>query len=100
MFAGTQFLKPSNARQAEASEQTDASGRTSKTALARLGLQVGKAPKPRGRQMARLVLQPGIPETTSKARGKILEKDDLQQATHRKVIQAAAKEGVCKVSLF
>ena len=50
--------------------------------------------------MARLVLQPGIPETTSKARGKILEKDDLQQATHRKVIQAAAKEGVCKVSLF
>ena len=59
-------MKPPNARQAEASEQTDASGRTSKTALARLGLQVGKAPKPRGRQMARLVLQPGIPETTSK----------------------------------
>ena len=71
-----------------------------KTALARLGLQVEKAPKPRGKQMARLVLQPGIPETTSKARGKILEKDDLQQAAHRKVIQAAAKEGVCKVSLF
>ena len=50
--------------------------------------------------MVEVVLQLGMSETKTKARGKILEKNDLQQATHRKVIQAAPKEGVCKVSLL
>ena len=86
MFAGTTFWKPPNARQAKASEQTKASGRTPQRALARLGLQVGSAPKPAGKQMAGVLLHVGMSETKTKARGKSLEESDLQQGTHRKVI--------------
>ena len=50
MFAGTTFLKPPNARQAQHRDQTKTSGHTSQSARAMLGLQVGSAPKPDGRQ--------------------------------------------------
>ena len=42
--------------------------------------------------MAGLVFQSGIPETTTKTRGKVIEKNDLQLATHRKAIQAAPNQ--------
>ena len=50
MFAGTTFWKPPNARQAQHRDQTKTSGHTSQSAPAMLGLQVGSAPKPDGRQ--------------------------------------------------
>ena len=50
MFAGTTFWKPPNARQAQHRDQTKTSGHTSQRAPARLGLQVGSAPKLDGGQ--------------------------------------------------
>ena len=55
-------MNPPNVRQAEASEQTKEGGRASQRALARLGLQVGSAPKLKGKQMAGMVLQQQKPE--------------------------------------
>ena len=43
---GATFWKPSNARQAKASEQTETSGQTSQKALARVGFQIDTATKP------------------------------------------------------